>query len=211
MKFIPENYDTSKLKPYKVIECRTRSFLGFRVEIGISNYYYGTMTKKWIGNHIGPNFNFILTIDRINLGFRFKPWTVNPQKELAFNGQTMPTNAKLNPIKLDYYIGYSFDFKYLLSIEPYIGYNRSLFVVINEDELKQEFKLNKTGGLLIGTTINKYFNFNEYKYLTLFCSFGYGFVDYKKIHPDLDYGYFEWNVGIALKGFNIKKFYKRID
>jgi len=211
MKFIPENFDTSKLSPYRIIQCRTRSDLGFRVEIGISKYYYGTKTKDWIGNHIGPNFNFILTIDKFNFGFRFKPWTVNPQKELTFSGQNLPTNAKLNPVKLDYYLGYSFDFNYLLSIEPYLGYNRSLFIVINEDELNQKFTFNKTGGILLGTTINKYFKFSEYKYVTLFCSFGYGSVNYEKIHPDLDNGCFEWNLGVALKAFNIKIFNKRID
>lgn len=150
-------------------------------------------------------------MDKLNFGFRFKPWSIDPKKEMEFNGQTLPTTARLNNIRLDYYVGYSLDFEKLISLEPYAGYNRTSFLVIVEDKLNQEFTFNKTGGLIIGTTVNKYFKLKDYGYISVFGTVGYGFVDYKKVHPDLDNGYFEWNVGIAYKGFLTQLFYRKVE
>lgn len=211
MKFSPKNLDTLKQESYKIIQCVTRSNVGFRFELGFSNYYYGKQTTSWIGQHGGPNFNFILTINKLNFGYRFKPWTIDPKKEMIFDGQTVPIEAKLNSIKHDYYIGYSFDFEKLISLEPYIGYNRSSFIVINEDELNQELSFKKSGGLIVGATVNKYFKIKDYQYISIFGTVGYGFVNYNKIHPDLDNGYFEWNLGVSYKGFFTKRFNKRVD
>jgi hypothetical protein len=181
------------------------------MDFAVSSYYYGDKTTSWIGQHGGPNFNFILVVDKLNFGFRFKPWTIDPKKEMDFSGLTLPTSAKLNNIRLDYYAGYSLDFEKLISLEPYIGYNRTSFLVINEDKLNQEFSFNKTGGLIIGTTLNKYFKLKDYGYISIFGTVGYGFVDYKKVHSDLDNGYFEWNLGVAAKSFKIKRFNKRVE
>lgn len=211
MKYNPDKIDTTSQEQYKIIQCRTRSNVGFRMDIAVSNYYYGEKTTSWIGQHGGPNFNFILVADKLNFGFRFKPWTIDPKKEMEFNGQTLPTIARLNNIRFDYYVGYSFDFEKLISLEPYAGYNRTTFLVINEDELNQEFTFNKTGGLIIGTTVNKYFKLKDYGYISVFGTVGYGFVDYEKVHPNLDNGYFEWNLGVALKSFGIKRISKRVE
>lgn len=211
MKYNPEKIDSVKQEPYKIVQCRTRSKVGFRMDIAVSSYYYGDKTTSWIGQHGGPNFNFILVVDKLNFGFRFKPWSIDPKKEMDFNGQTLPTTARLNNIRLDYYVGYSFDFVKLISIEPNAGYNQTSFLVINEDELNQEFSFNKTGGFILGTTLNKYFKIKEHEYISVFGTVGYGFVDYTKVHPDLDNGYFEWNLGIAYKGFATKRFNKRVE
>lgn len=211
MKYSPERPYNPDQKPYKIVQCRTRSNVGFRFEIAVSNYYYGEKTTSWIGQHGGPNFNFILVADKLNFGFRFKPWTIDPKKEMDFDGHTLPTTAGLNVIKLDYYAGYSLDFEKLISVEPYIGYNRSSFNVINEDELNQKFTFNKTGGLIVGATVNKYIKIKEYEYLSVFGTAGYGFVNYEKVHPDLDNGYFEWNLGIAYKVFATKRFNTRVE
>jgi hypothetical protein len=211
MKYNPENMDSLYQKQYKIVQCRTRSNVGFRFDIAVSNYYYGEKTTSWIGQHGGPNFNLTLVVDKLNFGFRFKPWTINPKKEMSFNGQTLPMTAKLNVIKLDYFVGYSLDFAKLISLEPYIGYNSSSFLVINEDELNQKLTFNKTGGLIIGTALSKYFKINEYEYLSVLGTIGYGFINYAKVHPDIDNGYFEWNLGIAYKGFATKRFNKKVE
>jgi len=211
MKHYPGNVDRSNPEPYKIVQCQTRSQAGFRMDIAVSNYYYGDKTTSWIGQHGGPDFNFILVVNTLNFGFRFKPWTIDPKKEMLFNGQVLPTTAKLNNVRIDYYAGYSLDFEKLISVEPYVGYNQTSFLVINEDELKQAFSLEKTGGLIVGATLNKYFRLKNYRYLAVFGTAGYGFVDYKKVHPDLDNGYFEWNLGVAVKAFGTKRFNRRIE
>jgi len=213
----PQRLDTNYQIPCKAVFCRTRSMIGFRVEFALSNYYYGEKTSSWIGQHGGPNFNFSFAVKKFNLGFRFKPWTIDPQKEMNFNGNVLPTTAIVNVIKLDYYLGYSLDFKRLISVEPYVGYNRSSFPVINQDELNQEFVFNKTGGFVMGATFNKYFSpykhfmLKDYEYLSLFVTVGYGFVNFEKVHPDLDNGYFEWNFGFSYKGFATNHFAKKVE
>lgn len=203
--------DSVNQKPYKIVYCHTRSNVGFRMDFAVSNYYYGDKTSSWIGQHGGPNFNFILTISKLNFGFRFKPWTLSPKKELIFNGLTLPTTANLNNIRLDYYVGYSIDFDKLISLEPYIGYNRTSFHGVNNDLTVRNFSFNNTGGLIVGTTLNKYFHLKNYGYISVFGTLGYGFVDYKSVHPELDNGYLEWNIGIALKSFGVKHYSKRVE
>lgn len=203
--------DSIMFKPYKIVKCSTRSKIGLREEVSVSKYYYNKKTADWSGKHPSLNVNYIFTIDRMNFGVRFKIWTISPKAEMDFDGKILPKEARLNSAKLDYYAGYSFDFKNLISFEPYAGYNRSLFYVVNEDKIKQEFKLHKTGGLIIGSTVNKYIEIKRYGYLSLFGSLGYGFVNYEKVNSQLDNGYFEWNLGIALKGYVLKQLHNKIE
>lgn len=198
-------------EPYKIVECWTRSNIGLRLELGVSNYYYGERTKSWIRQHGGPNFSFSIAVDKLNFGIRFKPWTIEPAKEMVFDGQTLPTNASFNNIRFDCYVGYSLDFKNLISLEPYAGYNRTMFILLNEKDIGHAVPFKNTGGLIIGATLNKYFNMKDYEYLSLFGSAGYGFVNYKKVHPELDNGYFEWTLGIAVKLFIKKSFNRRVE
>lgn len=59
--------------------------------------------------------------------------------------------------------------------------------------------------------MNKYLKIKNYKYFSVFGTIGYGFIDYRKVHSDLDNGYFEWNLGIAYKGFFMEGINKRVD
>ena len=196
--------------PYKAVWCEKCSKFGARIEIGISIYHYNQKTKDWLGNHGGPNFNFILTYDKFNLGFRFKPWTVSPNEELLFDNKVLPKYANLNPIKLDFYTGYSFDFEHI-SLEPYLGFSRNIFTVINEDELQETFSFPSVTGFINGVTVNKYFKIKNYEYISVFANVGYSIVDYTKVHNALGKNYFEWSIGIAYKGFFTKRFMQKIE
>ncbi len=195
---------------YKAFKCSKYTDAGLRIDIGISHYYYNAPTRAWLGNHGGPSIGFVLAIRHWNVGFRFKPWTVNPKQNLVFNSDTLSELAKLNPVKLDYFLGYSFDFKYNISIEPYIGYSKTVFAVINEDEIKAKFSIPTANGIIGGLSINKYFKLKEAEYIGIFANLGYSFVDYKATHKSLGLGYSEWTIGVAYKGFFKKEFYKRL-
>lgn len=206
------NEDTIiKIEPYRAVKCTTRSDFGLRVGIGLASYYHNEEMKEWIGNYIGPDLSFTLTIDKVNIGIRFKPTTQKPLTNLEFDGQTLPNEADLNLIKIDYYVGYSLDFENNFSLEPYIGYNRSTFLVINEDELNQEFTFDKTGGAIIGATINKYFETKTDEYISVFGTVGYGFINYKNVHSNLDNGYLECTIGLAYKGFFGRMYNRKIN
>lgn len=198
------------LKQYYIQKCKMRSKFGVRLEIGISKYYYDQKTSNWIGNHFGPTFNLYFSYDKFNIGARFKPFTVNPNEELNFNNQILNKNAKLNPNKIDYVIGYSFNHQTNFTIEPTIGYSLAKFVVINQKEINQSFSFPNIGGLIIGITINKYFRIKEIEYIAFFISTNYCFIDYSIIHPNLGKNYFELNFGLALKGFFEKRFIKKL-
>jgi hypothetical protein len=196
--------------PYRAVLCEKCSKIGVRLEVGVSSFHYNKNTKYWIGNHVAPNFNFIFTYDKFNFGFRFKPFTVNPQKELLFDNKTLRQEALLNPIKLDFYLGYSFDFKHL-SIEPYFGLSHNNFVVINQRELNETFSIPSATGFINGITVNKYFKTRDCRYITIFSNVGYSIIDYKKVHNELGANYFEWTLGVALKGFFMTWFMQKTE
>lgn len=188
-------------QPYKAVNCIIPTKLALRYNLGVTGYYYGSKTKEWLGNFFGPNFAMALSYDKISFGARFKPWTLYPKKVLDFDGKPLPLNAAVNPIKIDFYTGYSFDFDYLISVEPQIGYTKSLFYVINENRLNQTYSIPKTDGLLIGCSVNKYFKLRPNDFFAVFLNMGYATNDFTKTHPSLDKGYFEWSLGVSIKSF----------
>lgn len=189
------------LKPYKAVKCIVPAKLALRYDLGVTGYSYGSKTKEWLGNFHGPNFALALSYDKVSFGARFKPWTLNPKKELDFNNIPLPVNADVNPIKIDFYAGYSFDFDYLISVEPQLGYTKSLFYVINENILNQTYSIPQSQGLLIGCSVNKYFKVRPNDFFAVFLNMGYASNDFTKTHAELDKGYFEWTLGVAIKSF----------
>jgi hypothetical protein len=184
--------------------CHSKRNLGFRVDFGVAGYKYNDKTAAWLGNHLGWLFGFYVVHNKLNFGFKFKPWTVSPSKDLVFGNDTLKSNADLNPVKLDLTLGYSLDFKYNFSLEPYAGLNRTVFIVINEKDLGKTYDLKTSYGLTVGITLNKYFSFKDYQYVSIFSNLGYSFTDFKRTHEQLGVGYLEWSLGIGLK-FNTKK------
>ncbi len=201
---------TKTNRPYRIVECQKRSLVGVRIDLGVSKYYYNEPTKNWIGNHAGPNFGIGLVLGGFTLGARFKPGTVKPLEELKFDDVILLLNAEVNPRKVEYYVGVSIDLPVLISLEPYVGYSRAQFLVINEDEIKQTYSLPKVGGLIAGLTINKYFAFDRHRYIAVFASGGFATTDFSVVHRKLDKGYLEWSAGVSYKGFFTKRFSKRV-
>lgn len=195
---------------YKALECTKISSCGLRLDVGVTQYYYNTPTAAWLGNHGGPCLSLSIPIVKWNLGVRFKPYTVNPRGDLVFNKDTLTRKAKLNPVKTDFFVSYSFDFKYNFSCEPYLGYSINSFHVINQDSLKKLFVIPSTVGIIGGLTLNKYFRLSPETFMAVFASMGYAFADFKKAHPTLEAGYTEWTAGIAFKGFFKRRLYKKI-
>jgi len=194
---------------FKAVECTQVSKIGFRFDLGIAKYYYNDRTKDWLGNHYGSSVGLFISFQQLNIGFRFKPWTVNPKSVLVFNSDTLPLKAKLNPIKFDYFIGYSIDFRNI-SVEPYFGLTRNVFEVINQDELGKEFDIKSVNGIIGGFSFNKYFRIKEYQFISAFLNVGYATANFSKTNNNLANGYWECAVGIAYKGFGKRRFYERL-
>ena len=194
----------------KILRCISSSPFGLRLGIGYSRFNYNDGTSDWIKNHAAPDFNISLAIENANLGFRFKPWSTNPKKSLDINGESLPILAKLNPVKLDYYISYNFNLQNNIALEPALGYSKSLFIVINEDDLGKEFNIPSIGGLMTSFTLSKYLRFKYNEFFAIYGNVEYAFIDYSKLNPDLGKGYFNWTIGLAFKGYFKKLILQRI-
>jgi hypothetical protein len=195
---------------YKGFECTQVGKLGIRFDLGQVLNSYSRATRNWLGNHGSIIIAVALMHDKYNIGLKLKGATTNPKALLAFNGDTVIREAKLNPIRLDFYGGYSFDFRYNISLEPYVGVTRNMFYVINEEEINKTYRISKLTGLNTGITLNKYFRLKQFQFLSIFLTYGYGFSNFKKINDSLGYGYSEWNFGLAYKVFTKKHFHKKI-
>lgn len=199
------------LYTYKAITCNKVTKFGIRFDAGVSQYFYNEPTANWLSNHGGPLFGFSIAYENWNIGARFKPYTINPQKNLDFSSIILSTEAKLNPVKFDFYIGYSFDMKRNFSFEPYLGYSETKFVVINEEQLNNKFNIPSSFGSIIGITLNKYIpTKKKYEYYTFFANIGMGLVDYTRTHTSLGMGYIDLCIGVAFKGFFKREFERKI-
>lgn len=200
------NRMTGESIKYKAFECTQVSNFGIRLDIGFNTYSYNNNTRQWLGNHNGALFGLTVAYKNFNFGVKFKPATINPKSELVFSGETLPKNAKLNPIKFDYDVSYSLDLKYNFAIEPYVALTINSFYVINEEDLNKNFNISKSTGLTTGLALNKYFKLKEFKFLAVFVKYGYGFTDFKKTNSQLGMGYSDFSVGLAYKAFYKRKF-----
>jgi hypothetical protein len=201
---------TGNLVQYNAFECTRVSKLGIRFDIGLNHYKYSPKTTDWLGDHYGPLFGFTIAYGDFNIGVKFKPATIQPKKDLDFDGETLTGQAKLNPIKVDYDLSYSITFRHNISIEPYIALTTNSFIVINEDDLGKDYRINRANGITFGTTLNKYFHIRNFQFLSVFAKYGYGLTDFEKIHPNLGIGYSDITIGIAYKGFIKQRLLKPI-
>ena len=194
--------------PYLALRCSTTARIGWRFDVGVCNYIYNGATADWLGNHGGPNFSPAFFFHNVTVGVRFKPWTITPQTDLEFDGVLLTDQANLNPIKVEYFAGYTINLFRNVTFEPYVGYSRNSFHVINEDELGQSYDLDLTPGLALGGTIHKYFKLDRTVFMAITLGGGYNTADFSKTHPSLGQGYSEWNVGVAFKGAATRNYLK---
>ena len=198
--FYPDSQKTSVIFQ-KYLRCETRSPYGIRLDFGVSKYIFDQKTRDWLGNFNCPYINFNVVYNQVNLGFKFKTWSVNPLNVLNLDGNILPKTIKLLPIMMDLYLSYSLDIpNYNFSLEPGIGYTTTVLKVPNENYYTT-FNLLSARGLIAGLTANTYFKIGQNEFFTIFFNFSYASIDFKKIHPDLGNEYLEYTLGIGYKGF----------
>jgi hypothetical protein len=195
---------------YRAFKCEQVSKLGIRFDLGFNLYNYNAKTKRWLGNHNGSTLGIGILYKDFTLSADFKPASITPKTELEFNGQLLTSQAKLNPIRIEYRLGYSINTANNFGIEPYIGYTRNSFRVINEEQLNKQYDIDKIPALTFGTTINKYFKIKGFQFIALWARYGYSFTNYEKINSLLGRGYNEFSFGLAYKGFTTRKFFDKI-
>lgn len=187
--------------------CDYRKNYGFRFDFGFSQFIYSKSVADWLGFHRGVNLNLSFVYKRLSVGLRFKPWVTSPKSDLSFDSIVLPSNAQINPIKFDCYIGYDILLGDLTSIETSLGYTMCTFKVINEELYNANFNINSTSGFLLGLSVNRYIPFKNYNYFVLFCRFNYGLVDFSQVHNELKGGYSEICLGFSFKLYKKNRVY----
>lgn len=170
-------------------------------------YYtrYKLNTLEWLGDNNNPHFSCFVKYNKIGLGFNFKINTLRPQTELTFNDEVMTKFTQLNVYSLEYYVSYSLDFPYGLSLEPYAGLNSTRFNVINEDKLNQEFNLNRAPGYFVGGKIHRYWRvqsntgteFQEDTLFSIYVDYYYSWTDFTRVQHRLTNNFFSWGFGVS--------------
>ncbi|MCG8698135.1 MAG: hypothetical protein MI922_08780 [Bacteroidales bacterium] len=191
--------------------CDYRKSLGLRYDVAFSQYFYSKSMIDWIGNHMGLNLNLAFAYENFNIGVRFKPWKTSPKSEVLFSDNLLPMRAKISSVKYDYFFSYEIDLLNQIAVEPSFGYTICKFNVTNTEEVEGTFNFNTTRGLLYGLTINKYFEFNNYKYLVLFARVNQGQVNYSEIHANFKGGYTEICLGISYKFYMSDREFKAVN
>lgn len=199
------------LPTHREIWCTSISDLGIRIEFGFFGALYDKRTKIWMENSFGPAVGISISYRQFNFGVRPKVTTMLPRNNLIFGGDTLYDYFHVNPIKFDFFVGYSIDFDNLFSIEPYLAFSRNEFHVINQEDFNKSFKIPSFNSFKLGFTLNKYFSRKEYQFFTIFFNYAYSFANFTNINSQLGKGYNDFTLGIAHKAFSkVRKVY-RID
>ena len=204
------NMHSVKTIHYDAFLCSCVSKWGIRAEIGRSSYHYTTATNRWLGHHAGASFALHMAYGNLNVGARAVLTSTQPQTPLLVDAQTLPTNARINPIKTEYSIGYTQHLRYNICAEPFVALTANKFYVTNEDTLLTHYQIPQVNALTIGIGLHKYFTVAKYQYVCAFVRYAHCFANYAKVNPTLGRGYNEWTAGFAFKAFGERKYRKVI-
>lgn len=152
----------------------------------LGNYtMYDNKTEKWLGNHSGNVFGFEVERKGIFAMIDARMFsTVRPGVELLINDKIVPFDAKINPIRTDIAVGYKLDLLTFLTLNSHIGWMKSSFRVINEDELGETYDIPGKSGLTIGSGLNLYLG-ARYMYFVLFLKYNFNLSNYSQINSNL--------------------------
>ncbi len=202
------NMRSIKTIHYDAFLCSCVSKWGIRAEIGRSSYQYSSATSRWLGGHAGGSFALHVAYGKVNVGARAVLATTKIQMPMQVDGQTLPTDAKLNPPKVEYSVGYTQHIVANFCVEPFVALTSNKFYVTNEDTLKTHYQIPQVNALTMGIGLHKYFTVAKYQYICTFVRYAHCFANYAKINPTLGRGYNEWTAGIAFKVFGERKYHK---
>jgi len=122
--------------------------------VGIAYHHYDAKNLYWFGNHGGPDFELGVMYKNFSVVGFFRPWTLNGNRDVIIDNDTLYMYAKFNDIK----IGLNASFLICLTdkfwIEPLIGINKTTFHVIKEEELRKKYNIPSYNGLNYGLGIH---------------------------------------------------------
>lgn len=178
-------------------------YAGFRIDVGGFYHRYNGLTKNWLGDYNSPGISFKFNINQFFASYRFLPTTVNPGISMMINSEELTRFAKLNVLNNNVYLGYSFDFPYLISFQPKVGWNGVYFVVINEEELNKTYDIPKVNGWFVGADLNKHFHLDSGPndpsefFFSIYASINYSWTDFTPINERLNNNFIFWGFGVS--------------
>lgn len=205
------NMHSAKTIHYDAFLCNSVSKWGIRTEIGRSSFQYTPATSRWLGRHAGGSFALHVAYGKVNVGARAVLTTTKLQMPMQVDGQLLPTEARLNPAKIEYSVAYTQHIVANFCVEPFVAITSNKFYVTNEDTLKAHYQIPQVNALTAGVGVHKYFTIAQYQYLCAFVRYAHCFANFGKVNPTLGKGYDEWQMGIAFKMFGARKYHRVIN
>jgi len=185
------------------------SDFGMLIGFGSSFNYFDSKTKKYLGNNRGRTYKLSLFYKNYLLRLAFKPvvkTTTKPTDIIYFNLPYNPGMLEVINNKIDIVLGYSFDLPYNFCFEPTLGYLRTPFVVSDTQGNEIESISKNVSGITAGFSINKYINITPLdSYIVVYIANSINYSNYSKFHPDLGDSFYSFELGLALKGWFMKK------
>lgn len=121
---------------------------------GLAYHKYDERNRYWFNDHGGPDFELGTMYRNFAFTFYIRPWSVNGNREVFINGDTLHDYARFNDIKIGINLSYLFCLNKKLWIEPLIGLNNTSFHVLHEEELETKYDIPSYYGIHYGTGIH---------------------------------------------------------
>ncbi|MDA3891970.1 MAG: hypothetical protein PF517_09950 [Salinivirgaceae bacterium] len=187
----------------------SESDYGLLLGAGRSFNYYDKKTSSYKGNTLGLTFKLDAYYKNFFFGLAFKPTTgslTNQTDTIYFDISVPHETLSLNDPKTTIVIGYSIDLPYNFSFEPYIGLLTTSFFATDENS-KEITELNhKARGVTTGFSINKYIRLRSIgEYLVVYLNNNINYSNYSSFHSSLGNSLYSLEIGIAYKGWFLKK------
>lgn len=136
-------------------------------------------------------------------GFMLRP---QPQGDLLFNNILLDGRTTgFQSLNLNFTAGHHFYLDKKWSIDAGAGVNITQFRVTKPVFINTTLKSKMIAGAVLGLGIHKHIFLNRFRYLVSSLRFDFYSTNYSRISPDLKAGAFNLNLGVAYKGWGLKR------
>jgi hypothetical protein len=169
---------------------------GFAFDGGATKYWYDAPTSRWLKNHYGAALALQAMYRNAVLTGRIKFWSITGKRDLPITADTLLQRVEFTANRGEVTLGYIFNFTRRLSLEPYVGYAQSAFLIFRDKEFRDKLKIPSSSGFTFGAFVNR-----ELFTLTyLRCGASFTYTDYSKINPELGRRFYTFDVSLMFRG-----------
>ncbi len=169
---------------------------GFAFDGGATKYWYDRPTSTWLKNHYGAAMALQAMYRNVVLTGRIKFWSITGKRDLPIEADTLLQRIEFSANRGEVTLGYILNFTRRLSLEPYVGYAQSNFLIFQDKEFRDKLKIPSSSGFTFGAFINR----KIFTLTYLRCGVSLTSTDYSKINPELGRRFYTFDVSLMFRG-----------